>query len=62
MYFGVRLLPTATATQAQISAAEAIAIFRRHSSWTSSSTLKPRLRRLPLRGLASGLAWFIGWL
>ena len=54
----------ATAAQAQISAAEAIAIFRRHSSITRSNTLNPAVAGTASAvtwSLARSLAGFIGW-
>ena len=51
---------TATAAQAPISAAIAIATLRRHSRRASSSALKPACVR-GRAGRSSGFAGFIGW-
>src|ERR1700722_19051456 len=60
MYFGVRLLPIATARHAPIRPATTIAVLRRHSNCTSCDTLKPAEVRAGL-GPASGLDRVMGW-
>src|SRR6202012_1812647 len=59
-YFGVRLLPIATARQAPIRAATTIAVLRSHSTSASWNTLKPAVLRAGF-GRAPGLDRAMGW-